>query len=50
MELRISHILTNICDIIPEEYKKLNNLNRVKESIKKWVPHNYRCKLCKLSL
>ena len=28
-------------DIIPEEYKKLNNLNSFKESIKKWVPLDF---------
>ena len=28
-------------DNIPEEYKKLNNLDSFKESIKKWVPLDF---------
>lgn len=34
-------------DITPEEYKKLNNLNSFKESIKKWVPLDFTYKFYK---
>ena len=35
-----SYLGPKICDINPEEYKKLNNLDCFKESSKKWAPFN----------
>ena len=43
----VSYLAPKIWDIAPEEYKTLNSLNSFKESIKKWVPLNYPCRLCK---
>lgn len=39
--------ILDICDIISEKYKTLNNLNSFKESVKKWAPLNCPYKLCK---
>ena len=43
----VSYLGSKICDIVPEEYKTLNSLNSLKESIKNWLPLNCPYRLCK---
>ena len=43
----VSYLGPKFSDIVPEEYKTLNSLNSLKESIKNWVHLNCPCKLCK---
>ena len=42
----MSYLGPRIWDVVPEKYKKLNNLNSFKKSVKQWVPLNYLCRLC----
>ena len=43
----VSYLGPKIWDIVPEEYKTLNNLNSFKESVKNSVFLNSLCRLCK---
>ena len=33
--------------MLPDYYKNITTLEKFKEDIKKWVPNNYKCRLCK---
>ena len=43
----ITSLGPKIWAVVPEEIKQKNSLNSFKESIKKWVPINCPCRLCK---
>ena len=43
----VSYLKPKIWEIVPEEYKTLNNLNSFTKSIKNWVLLNCPCRLCK---
>ena len=43
----ITYLGPKIWDIVPEEFKQKRSLNSFKESIRKWVPVNCPCRLCK---
>ena len=34
-------------NMLPEKYKEITNLSKFKTDIKRWVPDNCRCRLCK---
>ena len=34
-------------NMLPDDMKKITDLNEFKENIKKWVPNNCKCRLCK---
>ena len=44
----ISYLGRKIWDILPDDYKVIQNLDTFKIKIKKWKPENYPCKLCKV--
>ena len=46
----VSYLGPKIWNIVPEEYKTLNSLNSLKESIKNWVLLNCPCRLCKANV
>ena len=43
----MSHLGPEIWDIVPTELKKAQSLNSFKKSIRKWIPNNFPCRLCK---
>ena len=43
----LSHLGPNLWRILPDEYKKVKSLNEFKTKIKRWVPENCPCRLCK---
>ena len=43
----ISYLGPKIWSILPKEYKNIENLTEFKNKIKKWVPQNCPCRLCK---
>ena len=46
----ISYIDSKIQDILPADYKTLQNLDTFKIKIKKWKPENCPCRLCKVKV
>ena len=42
----VSYLGPNIWDILPDEYKTIQNLDTFKIKIKKWKPENCPCRLC----
>ena len=34
-------------DMLPKELRSIENLEKFKDEVKKWVPHNCNCRLCK---
>ena len=44
----ISYLGPKIWDILPDDYKTIQNLNTLKIKIKKWKPENCPCRLCKV--
>ena len=44
----ISYLGQKIWDIVPIELKNSQSLNSFKNSIRKWIPNNCPCKLCKM--
>ena len=44
----ISYLGPKIWDILPNDYKTIQNLNTLKIKIKKWKPENCPCRLCKV--
>ena len=43
----ISYLGLKIWDIVPTELKNGQSLNSCKKSIRKWIPNNCPCRLCK---
>ena len=43
----ISYLGPKIWDIVPTELKNAQSLNSFKKSIRKWIPNNCHCRLCK---
>ena len=43
----LRHFGPLIWKIVPYELKKINSLNKFKLEIKKWLPHNCPCRLCR---
>ena len=43
----ISYLGPKIWDIVPAKMKNVISLNSFKAQIKKWLPFNYPCRLCK---
>ena len=43
----ISYLGPKIWDIVPTELKNAQSLNSFKKPIKKWIPNNCHCRLCK---
>ena len=43
----ISHFGPKICDILPDGYKTIENLDTFEIKIKKWKPEYCPCRLCK---
>ena len=43
----LSHLGPNLWRILPDEYKKVKSLNEFKTKIKRCVPGNCPCRLCK---
>ena len=35
-------------NMLPEKYKAITSLGKFKEEIKRWVPDNCKCRLCKV--
>ena len=44
----ISYLGPKIWDILPDDYKTIQNLDTFKIKIKKWKPENCPCRLCKV--
>ena len=44
----ISYLGPKIWDILPDDYKTIQNLDTFKIKIKKWKPENCPCRLCNL--
>ena len=44
----ISYLGPKIWDILPDDYKTIQNLDTFKIKIKKWKPENCQCRLCKV--
>ena len=44
----ISHLGPKIWDILPDDYKTIQNLDTFKIKIKKWKPEDFPCRLCKV--
>ena len=44
----ISYLGPKIWDILPDDYKTIQNLDAFKIKIKKWKPENCPCRLCKV--
>ena len=43
----ISYLEPKIWDIVPIELKNAQSLNNLKKSIRKWIPNNCSCRLCR---
>ena len=43
----ISHLGPKVWDIVPTELKNVQSLSSFKKSIRKWIPNNCPCRLCK---
>lgn len=43
----VSFLGPKLWSILPDEYKKINNLHDFKDKIKSWGPQNCPCRLCK---
>ena len=43
----ISYLGPRIQDIVPIKLKNAQSLNSFKKSVRKWIPNNSPCKLCK---
>ena len=35
-------------NMLPEKYKAITSLDKFKEEIKRWIPDNCKCRLCKV--
>ena len=46
----ISYLGPKTWDILPDDYKTIQNLDTFKTKIKKWKPENCPCRLCKVSI
>ena len=46
-DLRRSHFIPKIRNIVPEEMKQKSSLLAFKREIKQWVPNNCPCRICK---
>ena len=44
----LSFLRPKIWDMLPDDYKDIDNLNIFKNKIKKWKPENCPCRLCKV--
>lgn len=44
----VPHNEPKICNSLPNECEMLTALNEFKVFIKKWIPENWRCRLCKI--
>ena len=44
----LSYLGPKIWDLVPYEVKASNSLDIFKSKIKKWVPENCRCRLCRV--
>ena len=43
----ISYLGPKVWDIVPTELKNAQSLNSFKRSIRRWMPNNCPCRLCK---
>ena len=46
----ISYLGPKIWNIVPDDIKALDNVSLFKRAIKKWVPENCPCRICKIFL
>ena len=44
----LSFLRPKTWDMLPDDYKDIDNLNIFKNKIKKWKPENCPCRLCKV--
>ena len=44
----VSFLEPKIWDMLPDDYKDIDNLKTFKNKIKKWKPENCPCRLCKV--
>ena len=44
----LSYLGTRLCNILPDEYKKIQSVKNFKAKIRSWVPVNCACRLCKI--
>ena len=44
----VSYLGPKISNILPDDYKTVQNLDTFKIKIKKWKPENCPCRLCKV--
>ena len=42
----LSFLGPKICDILPDSYKDMPDLNSFKLALKRWRPVNYPCRIC----
>ena len=47
MDQKLMHLGPSLWRILPNEFKELDNLNEFKTKIKRWIPENCPCGLCK---
>ena len=46
----VSFLGSKIWDMLPDDYKDIDNLNTFKNKSKKWKPKNSPCRLCKIRI
>ena len=46
----LSYVRPRLWIILPDEYKKLQSVKDFKAKIRSWMPENFPCQLCKISI
>ena len=44
----ITNLGTKIWELVPQNIKEATSLSSFKNKVKKWIPQNYPCRLCKI--
>ena len=44
----VSFLVSKVWEVLPDSYKKIDNIDTFKKAIKAWKPSNCPCRLCRV--